>query len=106
MGREKLCADPEFGEVRIQRPSHSNQEYKKPAVGRKVPRMRLGCNAISRLCRRTWDDKKAEQETPLYVGYIRYMYATILSISRMQIFEYILAFVCLALFAPAIALHP
>ena len=43
------------------------------------------------------DDKKAERETLLYVGYIRHVCTTILSIPRMQIYEYILAFVCLAL---------
>ena len=35
------------------------------------------------------DDEKAEQETPLYVGYIRCMYATILSFPRLQIYSYI-----------------
>ena len=43
------------------------------------------------------DDKKAERETLLYVGYIRHVCTTILFIPRMQIYEYILAFVCLAL---------
>ena len=47
------------------------------------------------------DDKKAEQETPVYVGYIRYAYATIFSIPRLQIYI-ILAFVCQSL-APAIS---
>ena len=42
------------------------------------------------------DDKKAELETLLYVGYIRHVYTTILSIPRMQI-KYILAFVCVCL---------
>ena len=49
------------------------------------------------------DDKKAERETLLYVGYIRHVCTTILSIPRMQIYEYILAFVCLALVAQAIS---
>ena len=43
------------------------------------------------------DDKEAERETLLYVGYIRHVCTTILFIPRMQIYEYILAFVCLAL---------
>merc|ERR1712058_216807 len=33
------------------------------------------------------DDKKAERETLLYVGYIRYICTTILFIPRMQIYE-------------------
>ena len=48
------------------------------------------------------DDKEAEQETRIYVGYIRYSYSTMLSIPSMQI-NHILAFVCVCLFAPAIS---
>ena len=51
------------------------------------------------------DDEKAEQETPLYVGYIRCMYATILSFPRLQIYTYILAFVCLVSLLRQLALQ-
>ena len=42
------------------------------------------------------DDKKAERETLLYVGYIRHVCTTILFIPSMQI-NHILAFVCVCL---------
>ena len=51
------------------------------------------------------DDKKAELETLLYVGYFRHAYATILSIPRLQIYSYILAFVCLVSLLRQLALH-
>ena len=51
------------------------------------------------------DDKKAERETLLYVGYIRHVCTTILSIPRMQIYEYILAFVCLVSYLRILALQ-
>ena len=75
--------------------------WDEPAVGRRV--VRIWDATCMKALQKDVDDKKAERETLLYVGYIRYVCTTILSIPRMQIFEYILAFVCVCLFAPAIS---
>jgi len=75
-------------------PMHRGEELasRKGAVAKwsvSISRLEAGMQQVSRLCRRMWDDKKAEQETPLLIANILH----------------ILAFVCLCLVAQAIALH-
>merc|ERR1712025_1225005 len=97
-----MMCSPRVGEVRVQlkpaQPSTIKAAVAKWSVSiSTVKSSRLGCSMQVetlqydiKALQEEVDDEKAEQETPLYVGYIRCMYATILSFPRLQIYPYIL----------------